>query len=180
MGIQKRTEKPTNRKKRAKLVFWLLVLIGFNYFVYLVQLKPLKDAAIQHTTIVATWGWQPQTGLEMKQIIIWDNNFLVELAKTKEQRRVWLMYRASMGEKEGMIFIFDQEQELSFWMDNTYIPLDLLYVWSDLIIKHIHTGAKTLDKSFLPSIYPVQYVIELNSGAVTQFDIKVGDVVKGI
>jgi len=52
----------------------------------------------------------------------------MELAKTQEQRRVGLMYRASMGEKEGMIFIFDQEKELSFWMENTYLPLDLLYI----------------------------------------------------
>ncbi len=85
------------------------------------------------------------------------------------------MYRASLGVKEGMIFMFDNEQPLSFWMQHTYIPLDLIYVWADQIIKHIHKGAKTLDLTGLPSIYPVQYVIEVNSGFVDQFNVRIGD-----
>ena len=85
-----------------------------------------------------------------------------------------------MGEKEWMLFVFEQEQMMWFWMQNTYIPLDLLYVWSDFIVQHIHTGAKPLDLTQLPSLVPVQYVIELNSGAVAQFDLKVGDKVEGI
>jgi uncharacterized membrane protein (UPF0127 family) len=65
-------------------------------------------------------------------------------------------------------------------MKDTYIGLDLLYVGSDGIIKHIHNNAKPLDNTSLPSIYPVQYVIEVRDDFVENFGIKEGDKVEGI
>jgi uncharacterized membrane protein (UPF0127 family) len=79
-----------------------------------------------------------------------------------------------------MIFIFDQEQELGFRMQNTYIGLDLLYVWSDGVIKHIHNNAKPLDLTSLPSTVPVKYVIEVRDDFVENFGVKIGDKVEGI
>jgi uncharacterized membrane protein (UPF0127 family) len=52
----------------------------------------------------------------------------VEIADTEEKRRVGLMYRANVPETRGMLFVFEEEQKLSFWMQNTYVGLDLLYV----------------------------------------------------
>lgn len=104
----------------------------------------------------------------------------VEIADTEEKRRVGLMYRANVPETRGMLFVFEEEQKLSFWMQNTYVGLDLLYVWkgeswTGLIIKHIHNNAKPLDLTGLPSEVPVQYVIEVADDFVEKFGVKVGD-----
>lgn len=90
------------------------------------------------------------------------------------------MYRSGLGVQEGMLFVFEDEKPLSFWMENTYIPLDLIFVGKDNTVKHIHKGAKPLDLTGLPSIKPAQYVIEVNSGFVDKFNIKIGDTVRNI
>lgn len=174
----------TIMKKRWRFLLWLAILIGFNYFLFLVYIQPAMDQwrVNNNDQIIATWWGQPQTGLETKEIVIkraqgWDLNVRVEVAKTSEQRRVWLMYRAQVPDNHGMLFVFEDEKELSFWMQNTYIGLDLLYVSSDGIIKHIHNDAKPLDLTGLPSIVPVQYVIEVNDQFVEKYGIQVGDMV---
>ena len=130
-------------------------------------------------SIATGWGI-PQTGLEMRQVIIWGVEVIAEIADTEEKRRVGEMFRWAMKEKDAMIFIFEQEQELGFRMQNTYIGLDLLYVWSDGIIKHIHNNAKPLDLTSLPSMVPVKYVIEVRDDFVENFKVKVGDKIEGI
>lgn len=100
---------------------------------------------------------------------------LVEVADNAEKQRVGLMFRANLPDDRGMLFIFDYNQQVSFWMQNTYIGLDLLYVGSDSIIKHIHNNAKPLDLTGLPSIEQVKYVIEVNDMFVEKFGIQEGD-----
>ncbi|MFA7284384.1 MAG: DUF192 domain-containing protein [Candidatus Absconditabacterales bacterium] len=166
-------------KKYGKVLFWILVLLGFNYLLYIVYVTPLQDST-KTAHSLATGGGIPQTGLPQKEI--WADNvkIIVSVATTPEQRRMGLMYRSGLGVQEGMLFVFDKEQPLSFWMENTYIPLDLIYIGKDNIIKHIHKGAKPLDLTGLPSIQPAQYVVEVNSGFVDKFDVKVGETVRGL
>lgn len=63
-----------------------------------------------------------------------------------------------------MLFVFDDEQMRSFWMKNTYIPLDMMFLNASGTIVSIHAGAKPMDESPISSDYPAKYVIEVNSG----------------
>jgi uncharacterized protein len=68
--------------------------------------------------------------------------FIVEIADTPEGQSYGLMYRTELEENRGMLFIFDQERQLSFWMKNTFIPLDIIFIDSDGTINTIHENTK--------------------------------------
>lgn len=142
-------------------------------------LPSMKEKADWIMSVATGWG-TPQTGLEMKELIIWKTKVVAEVADTENKRMIGEMYRWDMKKNDAMIFIFDQEQELWFWMQNTFIGLDLLYVGSDGEIKHIHNNAKPLDTTSLPSTTPVKYVIEVRDDFIENFGIKVWDKVEGI
>lgn len=125
--------------------------------------------------VIQTGDGSPQAWLSVKILKIGWVSLVAEIADDPEKQRIGLMFRANLPDDRGMIFVFDNDQPLSFWMQNTYIGLDLLYVWSDSVIKHIHNNAKPLDLTGLPSTQPVKYVIEVNDTFVEKFGIKEGD-----
>ncbi|HYD17257.1 MAG TPA: DUF192 domain-containing protein [Patescibacteria group bacterium] len=89
-----------------------------------------------------------------------------------------LMYRKSMGTDQGMLFQMGKPaRPTSFWMKNTLIPLDIIFVAEDGRITHIHPNAKPHDLSPIPSNGPVTGVIELNGGRAAALEIQVGDFV---
>jgi len=98
----------------------------------------------------------------------------VELASTVKEREKGLMFRKSLEESEGMLFIFEEEQHLNFWMKNTLIPLDIAYINKNGIINEIF-HMKELDVSVTyNSIKPAMYALEVNSGWFSRHDIKPG------
>ena len=99
----------------------------------------------------------------------------IEIADDDEQRSTGLMFRDKMDEDQGMLFIFDYEVPQAFWMHNTVLPLDILYVNSKMEIVTIAKNAKPYDDTSLPSIKPAQYVVEVNAGYCDKFGIKEGD-----
>jgi uncharacterized protein len=99
----------------------------------------------------------------------------VEIAETDDTRHRGLMFRESMLEDQGMLFIFTDEEEQSFYMKNTVIPLDILFVNSKKVIVKIHKNAKPFDETSLPSRKPSIYVVEVNGGFCDKFAIKEGD-----
>jgi uncharacterized membrane protein (UPF0127 family) len=101
--------------------------------------------------------------------------FDVELALTPEQAAYGLMYRRSMPKDAGMLFIWPDEQPVTMWMKNTFIPLDMLYVRRDGTIIKIVRQAQPLDTSLLPSGQPIHAVVELNGGEAERRDIILGD-----
>ncbi len=88
----------------------------------------------------------------------------IEIADDDSQTTKGLMYRRSMKENQGMLFIFPEIEIRSFWMKNTYIPLDLIFLDENRIIVHIHENAQPRTKGSLPSIKPAKYVLEVNAG----------------
>jgi uncharacterized membrane protein (UPF0127 family) len=88
----------------------------------------------------------------------------VEIADTEPLRVKGLMDRKEMRRDQGMIFIFDHEQKMNFWMKNTFIPLSIAYIGADGIINEIY-DMKPLDISVTyPSIKPARYALEVNRG----------------
>jgi uncharacterized membrane protein (UPF0127 family) len=104
--------------------------------------------------------------------------FDVELALNDSQRARGLMFREKLGPYEGMLFDFYQEAPVSFWMKNTLIPLDMLFIAGDGTIRHIHANATPLSTDSIPSEYPVRAVLEINGGSARLLGIKPGDKVR--
>ena len=105
-------------------------------------------------------------------------HFDVELARTPAQEEQGLMYREHLDPDAGMLFVFDDTEPRSFWMKNTLIPLDMLFIAADGRIVDIHERAIPLSEDIIPSQVPARAVLELNGGTVTRLGIKVGDLVR--
>ncbi|MCC6727186.1 MAG: DUF192 domain-containing protein [Saprospiraceae bacterium] len=99
----------------------------------------------------------------------------IEKAETDQERMQGLMFRKTMDEDKGMLFVMDNNEQQSFWMRNTYIPLDILFVDENNFITTIHENTKTLNDNSLPSNGPAKYVVEVNGGYAKKHGIKVGD-----
>lgn len=98
-----------------------------------------------------------------------------EIADNDQTRTQGLMFRTEMPEDHGMLFIFPAEQPLGFWMRNTLIPLDMVFVRGDGFINHIHPDAKPQDETVIMSKGPVSRVLELNGGTAARLGLKEGD-----
>ena len=99
----------------------------------------------------------------------------IEIADDEYQRQTGLMYRNSLEQDHGMLFVFDNEMLRSFYMKNTRIPLDIIYINSDSSIVSIQEKTQPYNETSLPSILPARYVLELNAGLVEEWNIEVGD-----
>jgi uncharacterized membrane protein (UPF0127 family) len=122
-----------------------------------------------------------QSGLEVVPLTVHSANgnhrFTVEVARTAEQQSRGMMYRRSVAKDRGMIFPFDPPQNAAFWMENTWIPLDMVFIRADGTIARIAT-AKPLDETPVPAGEPVAAVLEIRGGRSAQLGIRPGDRVK--
>ncbi|BCX16982.1 MAG: hypothetical protein KatS3mg117_0664 [Geminicoccaceae bacterium] len=105
-------------------------------------------------------------------------SFTIELAITPDELARGLMFRASLPERHGMLFDFGREQEVAFWMRNTLIPLDMLFIGADGVVRHLHENATPLSEEAIPSRYPVRAVLEIAGGSARRLGIAVGDRVR--
>ena len=104
-------------------------------------------------------------------------SFKVEIASTSIQHQKGLMHREYLPEDKGMLFVFKQEQPLSFWMKNTLIPLDIIYISQDKKVVSIRDNAQPCKKdpcSGYPSEGNAMYVLEINGGLTEKFGIEKG------
>jgi uncharacterized membrane protein (UPF0127 family) len=101
--------------------------------------------------------------------------FEVEIVATPEGRAQGLMYRKSLAANAGMLFIYPDEQPVSFWMKNTLIPLDMLFVRADGSIAHIAHDAVPFDETPIDSGAAVKAVLEVNGGTANALGIREGD-----
>ncbi|WP_372396712.1 DUF192 domain-containing protein [Azospirillum sp. HJ39] len=101
--------------------------------------------------------------------------FDVELALTPGQQAQGLMYRRTMAADAGMLFIYDRVQPASFWMKNTLIPLDMLFIAADGRIVNIHERAVPESLDSVNSDGPVKAILELNGGMAARLGIRPGD-----
>ena len=109
------------------------------------------------------------------EIKVGNTTLILELALTANKREKGLMHRDHLGNKEGMLFVFESPQPMRFWMKNTRIPLDIGYFSSDGRLKELHRG-QPFDLSGVPSQSQfLQFVIELNAGEYHNLGIRLGD-----
>jgi len=103
--------------------------------------------------------------------------FSVEIADTEAAREKGLMFRKELPEGHGMLFDFHREQEVGFWMQNTYIPLDMIFIRGDGRILRIAENTEPLSTRIIPSNGPVRAVLEVIGGTAHKLGIAAGDVV---
>ncbi|WP_438002658.1 DUF192 domain-containing protein [Sorangium sp. So ce321] len=103
---------------------------------------------------------------------------VVEIARREKERARGLMYRKSMPENRGMIFVFEQRSNHSFWMHNTCIQLDMLFIDSDGTIVGIEENTPTLNDSSFEVGCPSTYVLELNAGWARRHGVVAGQKVR--
>lgn len=99
----------------------------------------------------------------------------LEIADSEYERELGLMNRNEMKENEGMLFIFPEQKDLSFWMRNTLISLDMIFVNDQKKIVMIHKYTKTLSDQSYSSYQPAKYVVEVVAGFTDKHNIKIGD-----
>jgi uncharacterized membrane protein (UPF0127 family) len=101
--------------------------------------------------------------------------FAVEMAVTEAERAQGLMNRKSLPEGQGMLFDFQRDQEVGFWMKNTYIPLDMIFIRSDGRIMRIAENTEPLSERIVPSNGAVRAVLEVIGGTARKLGIAPGD-----
>lgn len=102
-------------------------------------------------------------------------SFEVELALNNEDRARGLMYRRQMDDFAGMLFVFPDVKEAAFWMKNTLIPLDMIFIDENGIIQNIHSNAIPGDLTRIDAGQPVKAVLEINGGMAQKAGISVGN-----
>jgi uncharacterized protein len=136
----------------SALFLLLLPLLGPAGRLAAVELQPLEIAS--------------KSGVHM---------FAVEMANTPEEQAKGLMFRRSLAEGQGMLFDFHEEQPTSFWMKNTYIPLDMIFIRADGRILRIAENTVPLSEALVPSGGPVRAVLEVIGGTARKLGIAAGD-----
>ncbi|MFY9657554.1 MAG: DUF192 domain-containing protein [Methylocystis sp.] len=104
--------------------------------------------------------------------------FDVEVARNDKDRARGLMFRRSLQQDHGMLFLFEAERPIAMWMKNTYIPLDMVFVSRKGRVTSIARGAIPLSEAVIPSGGSVYAVIELAAGAADAIGLSVGDQVR--
>lgn len=99
----------------------------------------------------------------------------LEIADDSPSRQQGLMYRSSMSDKRGMLFIFEREAKQSFWMKNTKMSLDILYISGNKEIVTIYKHTQPYSTTSIPSFKPALYVVELSAGFCDRYGVKEGD-----
>jgi uncharacterized membrane protein (UPF0127 family) len=116
----------------------------------------------------------PASGLPLTKMKIGEKDFELEIASTVATRNTGLMMRDSMPADHGMIFVFDEPDTHSFWMKNTRIPLDIVFIDAGGTIRSIQQMKPYSLKSVSPPV-SIKYAVELNEGAAAKARAKVGD-----
>ncbi len=114
------------------------------------------------------------------RLLLNDNEFNITTAVTKEERAQGLMYKKNMPANEGMLFYYSEPHEVSFWMKNTYIPLDILFFNQLGQLVNFHSNVQPCTNILVPcpmysSDGPISYVLELNAGLANKMALKAGD-----
>ena len=189
MKEKKKPEKSTKNSKGKnshllKYTILFLILITAGYYIYVAYFKGYEKEQDYTLSTDRTEQFkniqEPQFKKEGElQFLKKDGSLIekidIEVADNEPERRQGLMYRRTMDENRGMLFIFPQEELQDFWMKNTIMSLDIIYVNKNKEIVKIHKNTIPFSEASVPSIKPAIYVVEVNAGHTDKLGIKEGD-----
>lgn len=128
----------------------------------------------------SVWLYKSQTTKD-NEICFKDNCWQVEIADSAEEWEKGLMFRENLLEGNGMLFVFPKENIYSFWMKNTKIPLDIIWLDQNKKIVQIMESVLPCEQKSCPSYTPkekVKYVLEINAGEALKIGLKEGEIMK--
>jgi uncharacterized protein len=164
------------RLRRASLLLAALALAACSGMA--TNAKPGTAADCSPGIAAAT----SEAGLDQTSLCITSgdktHSFTVEIARTSAQQARGLMFRTSLADDKGMIFPFPQARMASFWMKNTVIPLDIIFIRADGRIENIAANTTPYSTDPVESTGPVTAVLELRAGLAAERGIKAGDLVR--
>jgi len=149
-------------KKNFKIL--LITAIAILFWLYLYFIKLLTFPHLQNSLFGS--------------VCFEEHCFQVELAKTETERSKGLMYRENLDKDKGMLFIFEKEGIYPFWMKNTLIPLDIIWIDGNDKIVFISQNVQPCKSLICPTVMPpvaAKYVLELNAGTCQDINLRVGD-----
>jgi uncharacterized protein len=124
----------------------------------------------------------PESGLNVIPLVVKTgtvaHTFQVEVARSRFEQAQGMMFRRAMGQDEGMLFPFEVARRASFWMRNTVIPLDIIFIGPDGRILNVAADARPYSEDNILSEGPAAAVLELVGGRAAQLGIKAGDKVE--
>lgn len=129
-------------------------------------------------TVVLLAGCAPKGGREFQKVCFGNNCVSVEVARTDEDRMKGLMKRPSLARDRGMLFIFDESRPYAFWMKNTYIPLDMVWLDAERRVVTVISNVLPCKTEKCPVYEPTKsalYVLEVNAGVTLEWGVKAGD-----
>lgn len=112
--------------------------------------------------------------LRTERLFIGPAEVTAEIARTPRERELGLMFRKNLSDGSGMLFVFDSDERLSFWMKNTLVPLSIAYISSDGTIREI-LDMEPQSLAPVPSQYSVRYALEVPRGWFSRAGVRVGD-----
>lgn len=170
-------KKKVNRKKKfntTQIIAGSVAIILIIFFIIKEFLVTPKVEMLEYSfTKEGELVFSDSVGIQKAKIDI-------EIADDDYQRELGLMNRKSMQENQGMLFIFPFERFQSFWMRNTFISLDIIFVDANKTIVTIHKNTQVLSDQSYPSSKPAKYVVEVVAGFTDKYKISVGDKIEWI
>ena len=158
--------------KRSYLKVMTVSTLGLLCF----SVSSCKDEKKIVKPVVVTFKKEGQLSLKKNNDSI-ITSIDIEIADDDYQTQTGLMYRDSMEDTQGMLFVFPKADYHSFYMKNTRIALDIIYIDSDKKIVSIQKNAQPFDETSLPSKVPAQYVLEINAGLADAWNLEAGDLI---
>jgi len=129
----------------------------------LAQITSAQTCAVDAVYIKGDWG---------------QARFSVEIADDAQERAQGLMHRTALARSAGMLFVYPEAQSLSFWMRNTLIELDMVFIDPRGVVQHVHHRAQPLDETPIPGGSGLTHVLEVNGGIAELYGIDVGSVLR--
>lgn len=155
--------------KTGKFLIAIIPLIVF-IVIYFLYIKKSNDEPV--------WVKEGEVSFLNKDTKQQISRIDVEVALYPNERAQGLMYRTKMDEDKGMLFLFEKEEPQSFWMKNTIIPLDILFISNEGVINTIHRNTTPYSEKSLPSKEKSQFVVEVNAGYCQKHGIREGDLIE--
>ncbi len=179
--MAEKKKKENKKEKKTNYFLYIILAAVIIVAVYLLFFQPKKEEFRLKTDPSERYKDIPEpqfvnqgelgfyrNGKEIKKIDI-------EVADNEKKRMQGLMYRKSMDDGKGMLFIFQNSELQSFWMKNTLIPLDIMYVSEDKEIVKIYKNTTPLSEKSLPSGKKAKYVVEVAGGFCDRYGVTEGD-----
>lgn len=148
---------------------------------YINNMKIVKFIILVAFAFILTGCFGPEGEKVVLKTNSGDHSFIVEVADDKAEREYGLQYKESMGDQEGMFFVYEEESRRAFWMPNMLISLDIIFFDTDLKVVDFFENVPPCDVDLdkCPHYIPVneaKYALEINSGLARRLALKRGDV----